>query len=90
MYSASAISMTEPPASALPRSTAMRTSATVSPWPRRRTGSSTTWYCFTMPPTVATSATPGTACSSNFRNQSCRLLNCARSWRPLRSTSAYW
>ena len=39
-------------------------------------------------PTVATSATPGTVCSSYFRNQSCRLRSSARSCCPVRSTRA--
>jgi len=43
-----------------------------------------------MPPTVATSATPGRPFSSYFRNQSCSARSCDRSLRPVRSTSAYW
>ena len=53
-------------------------------------GSSTTWYCLTMPPMLATSATLGRVISSYLRNQSCRLRSCARSCAPLRSISAYW
>ena len=89
MYSASPISMTEPPASWLPDWIARFTMASVMPKARSLSGSTTTWYCRTMPPIVATSATPGTVCSSYFRNQSCRLRNCDRSCCPVRSTSAY-
>ena len=77
MYSASPISMTDPPVSWLPSCIACFRSASVTPKARSLSGSTTTWYWRTMPPIVATSATPGTVCSSYFRNQSCRL----RSWR---------
>jgi hypothetical protein len=75
MYSASAISTTEPPEAWLPSRSASMTMACVTPSPRMRSGSSTTWYCLTMPPMLATSATSGTAFSSNFRNQSFNARN---------------
>ena len=90
MYSASPISMTEPPVSWLPSLDRLLELRSVMPKARSLSGSTTTWYWRTMPPIVATSATPGTVCSSYFRNQSCRLRSCARSCCPLRSTSAYW
>jgi Cu(I)/Ag(I) efflux system membrane fusion protein len=40
------------------------TSSMARPCPRRRSGSTATSYCFTRPPTVATSATPGTLVSA--------------------------
>ena len=70
MYSASAISTTEPPEAWLAFCSASITIAWVTPSARMRSGSSTTWYCRTMPPMLATSATSGTVFSSNFRNQS--------------------
>ncbi|MCY1514578.1 hypothetical protein D9M68_491230 [compost metagenome] len=90
MNSASARVSTAPPVSWLARPMAAITSSWVMPRLARRTGSSTTWYCLTMPPTVATSATLGNVFSSNLRNQSCRARSCARSCPPLRSTRAYW
>ena len=42
-----------------------------------------------MPPTDATSDTPGTVCSSNFKNQSCKLRSWLRSCLPVVSVSAY-
>ncbi|MNR19770.1 hypothetical protein D3C85_1365800 [compost metagenome] len=89
MYSASARVSTAPPVSWLARPIAAITSSWVMPRLARRIGSSTTWYCLTMPPTVATSATFGKVFSSNLRNQSCRARSCARSCPPLRSTRAY-
>ena len=89
MYSASPISITEPPASWFPDWIACWIVRSAMPKARILSGSTTTWYWRTMPPIVATSATPGTVCNSYFRNQSCRLLSCARSLLPLRSTSAY-
>ena len=47
------------------------------------------WYCRTWPPTLATSATPGTVWSSYRRCQSWSERSSARSWRPVRSTRAY-
>jgi hypothetical protein len=90
MYSAPASSSTEPPVSWLARCKASRTSIWVMPWAASFNGSSTTWYCLTMPPTEATSATSGRLFSSYFRNQSCRARSWERSFLPLRSTSAYW
>jgi hypothetical protein len=52
-------------------------------------GSRTIWYWRTIPPIEATSATPGTLFSSNLNSQSWRLRSSPRSWRPVRSTSAY-
>ena len=70
MYSASASSTTEPPEDWLALRSASITMPCVTPSWRMRSGSSTTWYCRTMPPMLATSATSGTVFSSNFRNQS--------------------
>ena len=89
MYSASASSTTEPPASRLASRIAAITLASGRLYARSRAGSTTIWYCRTMPPTVATSATFGTDFSSYLRNQSCSARNCARSLLPVRSTSAY-
>ena len=88
MYSASAISTTEAPISWLPRWIAPWTCARGISKARNLSGSTVTWYWRTMPPTVATSDTPGRLCSSYLRNQSCRLRSWLMSWRPLRSTSA--
>ena len=46
------------------------------------------WYWRTKPPTLATSATPGTALSWYLRNQSWMDRSSLRSWRSDRS--AYW
>ena len=89
MYSASASSSTEPPNSRLASRIAAITFITGRLYAFSRAGSSTTWYCLTMPPMVATSATSGTVFSSYLRNQSCSARSSARSWRPLLSTSAY-
>ena len=40
-----------------------------------RSVSTTTWYCFSNPPQVFTSATPGTLRSSGFTTQSCSMRN---------------
>ncbi len=45
---------------------------------RRLFGSTVIWYCFTKPPMLATSETPGTDVSSYFRYQSCSERRSAR------------
>lgn len=89
MYSASANSTTEPPEAWLAFCRASTTAACVMPSARMRSGSSTTWYCRTMPPMLATSATSGTVLSSNLRNQSLSARSWPMSRVPVRSTSAY-
>ncbi|MNI64983.1 hypothetical protein D3C73_1204600 [compost metagenome] len=89
MYSASAISTDEPPASWLDASSADFTSARLIPYCVSFIGSITTWYSLTTPPTDATSATLGIVFNSYFKNQSCRERSSAKSCLPLRSTSAY-
>ena len=89
MYSASPSSSTEPPASWFARCNASTTLPWVIRYARSLSGSSTTWYWRTMPPTLATSATFGTVFNSNLRNQSCSARSCDRSFVPVRSTSAY-
>ena len=51
------------------------------PYARRRLGSTVIWYWRTKPPTLATSATPGTAFNWYLRNQSCTDRSSLRSWR---------
>ena len=46
---------------------------------RRRLGSMRIWYSLTNPPTEATSDTPFTVASSNFKNQSCKLRSSDKS-----------
>ena len=89
MYSASAISTTEPPAAWFAFCSASTTAACVMPRARMRSGSSITWYWRTMPPMLATSATSGTVLSSYLRNQSFNARNWPMSSLPLRSTRAY-
>ena len=40
-----------------------------------RSVSTTTWYCFSKPPQVLTSATPGTLRNCGFTTQSCNTRN---------------
>ena len=89
MYSASPSSSTEPPVSWFALRIASMTVSCGMLNARSRSGSSTIWYCLTMPPTDATSDTFGTDLSSYFRNQSCSARSCDRSMRAARSTSAY-
>jgi len=56
-------STTLPPTLRLLRITASTTAENEIRKARRRLGSTSTWYCRTTPPTLATSATPGTAFS---------------------------
>ncbi|MNG30057.1 hypothetical protein D3C81_1335730 [compost metagenome] len=70
MNSVSAISNTAPPVSWLALPIASLTCAWVIPRLASLSGLSCTWYCLTIPPTVATSATLGKLFSSNLRNQS--------------------
>ena len=53
-------------------------------------GNSLTWYCFSSPPTEATSATPGADCSAGLIRLSFSSRSSRRSRVPSRSTSAYW
>ena len=78
-YSASPISRTDPPVSLFESRKADLTLSMVIPSARIRSGSSTTWYCLTSPPRLATSATFGTLFSSYFRNQSCSARSCEMS-----------
>ncbi|MNR46321.1 hypothetical protein D3C85_1652730 [compost metagenome] len=64
MNSASASSSTLPPVSRLAASMARATCCWVMPRLAMRTGSRTTWYCLTIPPMGATSATLGRVFSS--------------------------
>ena len=56
----------------------------------RSGGNNFTWYCFSSPPTDATSATPGADCSAGLTTLSFRRRSSRRSRVPCRSTSAYW
>ena len=58
MYSVSVISMVRPPTSRLLARTASVTRDKGMPKACSFRGSTTTWYCFSNPPTDATSATP--------------------------------
>ena len=69
-YSNSDSSTVRPPTSALLARIASRIFCMVMPRSRIRCGSSTTLYCLTKPPTLATSATPSALASANFRFQS--------------------
>ncbi len=60
MYSRPEISMSRPPTSSLLLRSASDTASREMPYAARRFGSTVTWYCRAIPPTVATSATPAT------------------------------
>jgi len=60
MNSFSAISSERPPTSPLLFCTAIATSLIDRLYACNRCGSTVIWYCFTKPPTEATSATPST------------------------------
>jgi hypothetical protein len=63
MYSRPPSSITRAPTSALCVPIASTTRITGMPYARSRSGSTSTWYCRTNPPRLATSDTPGTAVS---------------------------
>ena len=81
MNSCWATSRRRAPASLLLCRTASRIRAAGIPKARSRFGSTVIWYWRTNPPTLATSAMPGTALSSYLRNQSWSDRNSLRSWR---------
>ena len=58
---------------------AIRTSEIGRLYARSLDGSTVTWYCFTNPPTEATSATPSTEVSWYRRYQSCIERSSAKS-----------
>ena len=64
MYSRSDNSITIAPTSLFASAIALITRVIGMPYAWSRAGSTSTWYCFSKPPTVATSATPGTAVSA--------------------------
>src|SRR5207237_7183469 len=78
-----------PPTSAFDIFTASTTLESGMPRAARRSGSRSTWYSFTNPPTLATSATPGTACRAYRMFQSCSDWSCCRVTCPVLSISAY-
>ncbi len=61
MYSRPDSSTSRPPTSLLPVRTASITAVSGRLYAASALGLTVTWYCRTWPPTVATSATPGTA-----------------------------
>ncbi len=63
MYSLPPISITRAPTSALCAPIACTTRITGIRNARSFSGSTSTWYCLTKPPRLATSETPGTAVS---------------------------
>ena len=69
-YSAFPLWTTWPPAAAFDVATASTTSLSVTPKTRSRSGSGTTWYSIGNPPTLETSATPGTEPSCGRTYQS--------------------
>ena len=66
-YSISDDSIFLPPTSLLLIITAFLTSEIDNPYAFSLFGSTSIWYCFTKPPTDATSATPSTDCRPSFR-----------------------
>src|SRR5664280_2266880 len=68
MYSRPENSMRRPPISLLLLRIASTTDSSGRPYAASVFGSSVTWYCFWKPPTLATSATPGTDCTAYLRN----------------------
>ncbi len=64
MYSARLISIVRAPVSRLALRTASAISPSVTSAASIACGSTSTWYSRTCPPTLATSATPGTAWSA--------------------------
>src|SRR5262245_2030537 len=79
MNSFSESSIERPPTSPLLRWTAMATSEIESLYALSFVGSTVTWYCFTNPPTEATSDTPSTEASWYRRYQSWIDRSSARS-----------
>ena len=63
MYSRPPISSTRAPMSTWWSPIASTTRVAGIPNARSRSGFTSTWYCFSNPPRLATSATPGTAVS---------------------------
>ena len=88
MNSNSDSSTVRPPTSALLDRMASRSLLRLMPCARSRFGSTTTLYCFTNPPTPATSATPSAREAPNRMTQSCS----DRSSASVRSfaTTTYW
>ena len=64
MYSRSDSSIVIAPTSLLALWIALITRVTGIPYASSFAGSISTWYCFSKPPTLATSETPGTAVSA--------------------------
>ena len=89
MNSVSPISTSLPPTSLLDLWIAFLTDWIDRLYARRRLGSISTWYCFTNPPMLATSDTPGTEVSSYRRYQSWMERICWRSCFPLVSLRTY-